>query len=427
MAFDTKYAIGFDLNNEMSQMSFCSLKNPEPETFSLVTGEQRYMIPTVLCKKSDVNQWFFGEEAKKVLTHDEGELVDALLEKTRSGDDVIIDHEEYNPISLLVLFMKRALNLLTTCLSMEDVESLMITVDVLDTVTLEILETVADELPISREKIFFQSYAESIYYYALHQPTELWKHRVMIFDYAGPYLKSYGLYMNEKTKPVVAFIDSQSFEEIRSPQAMFPNMDEYVRNDRMDEILLKTIRECVDPYTISSVYLIGDGFEGDYLTKTLKYLCMGRRVFQGMNLYTKGACYSAMEKLVPGPYSESHIFLGKDKLKFNLGIKVKQAGEEKYAALVDAGVNWYETKEKYDFILGGDPIVPLIITPLNGRDVQVHEIALTGLPIRPAKATRLSLKITFGSEHLVRVRINDLGFGEMYPSTGKVWDEEIEI
>ncbi|HKM23138.1 MAG TPA: DUF5716 family protein [Lachnospiraceae bacterium] len=427
MAFDTKYVIGYDLNNEMSQMSFCSLKNPEPETFSTVAGEQKYMIPTVLCKKRDVNQWFFGEEAKKVMTHDEGELVDSLLEKTRAGEELVIDQEEYNPMSLLVLFMKRTLNMLNTCLSMEDVEVLMITVDVLDPVTLDILETVAEELPIAREKIFFQSYAESIYCYTLHQPVELWKHRVMVFDYAGPYLKSFGLYMNEKTKPVVAFIDSATFEDIRLPEKMYPNMEEQARNERMDDILLQAIRESVDRYTISSVYLIGDGFEGDYLKKTLKYLCMGRRVFQGMNLYTKGACYSAMEKLVPGPFSESHIFLGKDKLKFNLGIKVKQAGEEKYAALVDAGVNWYETKEKYDFILGGDPIVPLIITPLDGKDVQVHEIALTGLPMRPAKATRLSLRISFGSEHLVRIRINDLGFGEMYPSTGKVWDEEIEI
>ena len=103
------------------------------------------------------------------------------------------------------------------------------------------------------------------------------------------------------------------------------------------------------------------------------------------------------------------------------------AGEETYVALVDAGVNWYEAVAKYDFILAAEPAVPVIVTPLDGKDVRTVEIELPGLPIRPAKATRITLKISFKSEHQALIRIYDMGFGEMYPSSGKVWDQEIEI
>ena len=427
MAFDTKYAIGYDLNDVCVQMSYCSLKDLNPETFSTIAGEQNYDIPTVLCKKSEVNQWFFGDEAEKVLAHDAGIKVERLLEQSRKGEMIQIEGEEYDPTALLALFMKRTLHLLSTVMSVEDIEALMITVDSLDEATLHVLEKIAPELPVPIEKIHFQSYAESIYFYTLSQPDELWKQRVMVFDYAYRGLDVYGLHMNERTQPVVAFMDENHFPDFTSPEEMYPDISDSERNIRMDEKMLQTMKECIDRYVISSVYLIGDGFEGDYLKKTLKYLCMGRRVFQGKNLYTKGAACSAMEKIVPGNYSRTHIFLGKDKLKSNFGVKVMSAGEETYVALVDAGVNWYEAVAKYDFILAAEPAVPVIVTPLDGKDVRTVEIELPGLPIRPAKATRITLKISFKSEHQALIRIYDMGFGEMYPSSGKVWDQEIEI
>ena len=427
MAFDTKYAVGYDLNDLCAQISYCSLKNPVPETFSTVTGAQNFDIPTVLCKKREVNQWFFGEEAEKVSAHDAGIKVDALLSLARCGDVIEIENEEYEPIALLALFMKRTLHMLNTVMSIEDIEKLMITVDVLDEQTLHILEAVLPELPIPADKVLFQSYAESIYYYTLNQPEELWKKRVVIFDYSGELLKHYILHMNERTEPVVAFMDEGESSDISSAELMFPNLDESERYEKMDEAMLRAIKECVDRYSISSVYLIGDGFEGDYLKKTLKYLCMGRRVFQGKNLYTKGAAYSAMEKLVPNDYSTTHIFLGRDKLKSNFGVKVSDAGEELYVALVDAGVNWYEAVAKYDFILAGEPVIPIIVTPLDGKDVRVIRIELHGIPVRPARATRVTVRISFKSEQLAVVRVYDLGFGEMYSSSGKVWDQEIPL
>ena len=48
-----KIVVGFDLENDFSQISYCRLDQSMPETFSQVMGEEEYDIPTVLCRLND--------------------------------------------------------------------------------------------------------------------------------------------------------------------------------------------------------------------------------------------------------------------------------------------------------------------------------------------------------------------------------------
>ena len=50
-------------------------------------------------------------------------------------------------------------------------------------------------------------------------------------------------------------------------------------------------------------------------------------------------------------------------------------------------------------------------------------MALPGLPERPAKTTRLGVSLQYTSQVECRVVVKDLGFGEMFPSSGKEWTE----
>lgn len=48
---------------------------------------------------------------------------------------------------------------------------------------------------------------------------------------------------------------------------------------------------------------------------------------------------------------------------------------------------------------------------------------LPGLPKRPNKTTRLDVKLQYISQDECEIMVTDLGFGEMFPSSGKVWKE----
>ena len=52
--------IGYDLGEQFAQISNCYMDKQIPETYSVSTVDEHYNIPLCLCKRRDVNQWFFG-------------------------------------------------------------------------------------------------------------------------------------------------------------------------------------------------------------------------------------------------------------------------------------------------------------------------------------------------------------------------------
>ena len=95
-----KVAVGYDLGKAASQISYCVLDTDEVETVSSVAGTEQYNIPTVLCKRSGVNQWFYGKEALKYAKEEEGILVEDLLTLAERGEEVMIEGEGYDPTEI---------------------------------------------------------------------------------------------------------------------------------------------------------------------------------------------------------------------------------------------------------------------------------------------------------------------------------------
>ncbi len=422
-----KYILGYDLNDSMSQISYFELNNSVPETIASDAEEERLGIPTVLSKRKGVAQWEFGVAAIKASQNMTATLVDKLMSFASAGAKIEIEGEAYDATDLLILFVRRSLNLLSMVMTPSEVECMIITVASLEGKLVDVVERIADAMPVPREKIIIQTYEESIYYYLLHQPGDLWERDVCVFDYSGPHLKSYELWMNRATTPVVAFVDRTDFNDIKMPKFMMKEEESMEKADRIDELILQIAHDYFGGKNIGTVFLLGEGFEGGWCKKTLKFVCMGRRVFQGRNMYSKGACYCGKDKIAPCELNKEYVFLGPDKLKFNLGLKMMVAGEEEYLAVADAGENWYDSGVSYDFVLGDSKTVPLIMTPLDGKGAENIEVELTGLPDRPPKASRMRLTVSFESESRMKIEVEDLGFGEFFPSTGRKWEKIIEF
>ena len=422
-----KYILGYDLNDSMSQISYFELNNSVPETIASDAEEERLGIPTVLSKRKGVAQWEFGVAATKAAEIGTATLVDQLLSFAAAGAKIEIEGEAYDATDLLILFVRRSLNLLSMVMNPSEVECMIITTASLEGRLVDVVEKIAQSMPVPREKIVIQTYEESIYYYLLHQPEDLWERDVCVFDYSGPYLKAYELWMNRATEPVVAFVDRTDFKDIKMPKYMMKEEESIEKADRIDEMILQIAHDYFGGKNVGTVFLLGEGFEGGWCKKTLKFVCMGRRVFQGRNMYSKGACYCGKDKAQPCELNKNYVFLGPDKLKFNLGLKMFVAGEEEYLAVADAGENWYDSGISYDIVLGDTKTIPLILTPLDGKGAENIEVELSGLPDRPPKASRLRLTVSFESEKRMKIETEDLGFGEFFPSTGKKWEKIIEF
>ncbi len=437
----TRYVVGYDLNDLLTQISYFELNNDDPKTLVSDGENERLGIPTVLCKRKKVNQWSFGTEATRLIMNDEGAEVNKLLTLALRAGSITIDGEEFNGIDLLILFMRKSLDLLSVYVAVDQIESLVISVQKLDREMLAVLERVAAAIPVERAKILFLSYSESVYYYMLHQQSELWDPECVVFDHDGRNIMSYHMRLNHRTTPIVGMIDEQLFTNYPVPEKKAVYEDEEQEGDtdsktdaeyeEQVEIADKRLHDMMHDFLMSrpirSVYLLGTGFDGEWCKKTIGFLCVGRRVFQGRNMYSKGACYFGMDRLIPTKLNEDYLFLGKDKLQFNLGILMDRGAREEYIALADGGENWFDIGTEVEFILAGGSKVDLIVTPLDGKAVRTVTIGLDGLPGRPPKTTRLKMNVGFQSGSKVKVVIEDLGFGEIFPATGMKWEQETEI
>ena len=96
-------------------------------------------------------------------------------------------------------------------------------------------------------------------------------------------------------------------------------------------------------------------------------------------------------------------------------------------ALLDAGRNWFDSGRECDLILEDAGPIEIIVTPLNGKNVRKIPIELNGFPKRPPKASRIHLEIRMASETKAEIRITDLGFGELYSSSGLEWKSEFTL
>lgn len=423
-----KYFVGYDLGNLISQISYCSIAEKEPETVAVVAGSQQFNIPTVLSKRQEVNQWYFGKEAVKYHQEKSCVYLDGLLEKARKKESILVEDTEYHPVALLALFMKRSLSLLSLLIPLDKVEAMMITVDDLDYEMMEVLTEVVLQMNLKTKQIYFQSHMESFFHYVIRQPKELWNHQVVAFDFTADYLKSYRLEMNRHTTPMVAFIEKQHIHQINRVIEEQPGEDFGIKDKGLaDDLFYKICEETVSGRIVTTVYLVGEGFQGDFTKKSLPFLCNTRRVFGGNNLYSKGACFALWDKLELSESSRAYIFLGEDKLKANLGINLWKRREIIYLPLLDAGVNWYDAKSEVDVTLHQGNTICLLATPLNGKNKREYIMTLDCLPERPEKTTRLRIILDMKSEQIAHITVLDLGFGSVFQSSNLKWEEEFAI
>jgi len=237
-------------------------------------------------------------------------------------------------------------------------------------------------------------------------------------------LSVYRMECNKYTTPIVAFI-----EETEVPFISYEPMpeSERLRSEkmrRMDGAFTEAMQQLCENKLISSVYLIGDDFSEEWMKESLRFLCKGRRVFQGNNLFSKGACLALLERMQESEVGKSHVFLGNEKLKSNVGMKILRRGQESYLALLDAGVNWYEAETELEFYNNDQKYVELVITSVVGRSSKIARILLEELP---DGISRLKAHLFLKDEHRLVIEITDLGFGVFRESTGRVWREETEI
>ncbi|MBQ8198196.1 MAG: hypothetical protein IJZ76_02070 [Lachnospiraceae bacterium] len=410
--------IGYDINEYYAQISYAG-PGEEPQTLEFPAFKEEGNIETALCKRRGVNQWYCGKEAVKKGVAGEGTLVEHLWKLFADKETVTIEKQEYAVAQLCNLFLGRTL---TWALGrLEEIyeepvhiRALMFTSELYADAMREQADALTEGLLVPKERISFQKHEDSLYAFLVQQPERLRGYETGVLDLTGETLVSYRVEMNHKTRPVVTTVDKQYVSELVKKKH-YPSIMEHDRCLAELDLRLKAyVEEFTKGRIVTGMYLIGDGFQGDWYKESLKILCRNRKVYAGNNLFGKGACYSAMEKIWSSEVSEKFLFLGKDMLRYNVGISVSNRGEEEYCPLLDAGTNWYDAKAEITFLMEDAKEIDLLITPISGGGAYTETLHLEPLPERKFRSYRMTLTAQMQSQDRMFVCVSDEGFGDLY-------------
>jgi hypothetical protein len=405
-----KLLIGYDLCEDLTQISCFSYKTMEPIPLSAQEGEEDYMLPTVLCLKTETKQWLIGEEAISCAAGGSGELVEQFLHKVQSEKEIEVGGQCYPVISLLEKYFRKTLTLVKNYFPTEQITKLVVTLRRTEPILVDKIYEALSLLGVEKDRAVVMSHAGVALYYALSQEKSLWMNDVGLFEFHREGLFFYQIQINRRTKPMIAGLTRKDYSDILNINMLKQKGSNpaYLFENIANNALYKQI--------ITTLYLTGNGFEGEWAQEVIRSLCMGRRVFLGQNLFTKGACYTAKE-LTEDAALKEFILLTDDMITSCVAVWVYRDTAFRELPLTQAGENWYEVNKSVEVIQEKEAQLEIICKNIMTRETVREIIPLGQFPKRPDRMTRLRINLTCRDKSTGIITITDLGFGDIYPAT----------
>ena len=406
---------GLELTPKGTQLSYYDRQTKEPVSVPFKVGTNLCVYPTAICKMEGRREWHIGVEAGYFGSQTGGILIEDLYGVIEREETSLIDGRQTQAWELLAIFLKKSLALLGVPDILTAIDMLTITAPVLGKPLVDTIKKAADSLGIKSDRLTIQDHMESFYYYAYSQREELRARDLALFNFDGDKVTFRSLTTDHLTRPAL----------VKPGEAVTEELPE-IHADR-DNAFLKFAEQCLEKKLYSAIYITGEGFETEWAKRSVPYLCKGKRhVFQGPNLFVRGACYASLDKKETHALKGS-LYLGEDLVRTNLGMEMIVRGNPSYYPLISAGTNWFEAEKTCEFILDDKDHLAFAINTMDGRSKKFFRMDLPGLPKRPARASRLRLTAACTSRDMCRVTVEDLGFGGFYESSGLTWEDTLPL
>lgn len=421
----TLYA-GLDLCDRFSQLCCFNERIFEPEEIERKPGLS--MIPTVLAVKEDTKEWFFGEDAIELSKKREGCLVERILERIAKNEEFLIYGTAFTGIQILEKYFRKTLSLLKQYYPNDTIKRLVVSVSEMDMQVIRVIYKALQKMGIEKDRAQVISHEQAYLYYSLSQKKELWMNDIGMFDFDYKGLTYHQISINRRTLPMVAGVTHKDFTETLSYDLLM----EQGNNGGIDYIFENIAKSVLHKQIISTVYITGAGFEGSWAAEVLKELCVGRRLFAGQNLYTKGACYAARElENVQEDNGQGKlkdfIFLSREMVPCSITMKLYHNASVEEMLLIKAGMPWFEATIRITIIPDQEDELEFSVRDVMKRTQTSHIISLGEIKGRPNKTTRLDIHIHFTDIKTFIIGIKDRGFGELYPTSNRIWEKTISL
>ena len=232
----------------------------------------------------------------------------------------------------------------------------------------------------------------------------------VIFDYTKKHFMYYEV-RNQKGKIIV---ESKDYTD---------QIKHALSNQEKDEAFLSIIKHVMAKGITTTVYLCGDGFEGNWFDQSTKALCIGRRVFMGRHLFACGAAYLCANRR----QGHSSIMSGDHTTISQIGLVVHHHGRDMFCPLIMEGRPWQDSKGEMEIFVSGINGLSFEVRNRSGMKKASIRMPLEGMKKDSDMVYKLKIHGEYIKADQCKIKITDLGFGKIRPASYQTWQQIIYL
>lgn len=408
-----QYVVGIDLCDDITQVTVMRPYFAEPEAVVFDAQTLKEFLPTTLVKSGD--HWELerhGEYAGKRLA---GFFHAAVLGKT-----VFLGEQEFTGFFLVKTYLGLLLERIKSRFPDQTAGFAALTCEeAKDAKAAELLRRVFLELGFLPEQFLLQDHLNAFLHYAVRQEEGLWKKGASAFDYTTDGLRYYSMECLTRGGERLLLSDSTDYSDVMPPDYLTTETPERAALT-FERLAGKVLQE--KPTTL---YITGRGFEGDWTSDVLRTLSIGRRVFRGQNLYTQGACYKAADIFFEKQSAPFAILLP-NQITYDVYLQAED-GEEKECCMARTGEEYTSVHSVARVLLDTVDKLTFRIVKAGMEKEYIIRMAPHELQVRPDRTSCYEVRVFFAKKTMLVIQMKELGFGELYPSGNRLYEEIIDL
>ena len=95
--------------------------------------------------------------------------------------------------------------------------------------------------------------------------------------------------------------------------------------------------------------------------------------------------------------------------------------------LAKAGNPWYQVDNTIELVPDGETELNLTVTNIFSQKERHFILDLDPVAGKTARQCRLALRVRFSDVNTCIVTIKDRGFGELFPTSNRIWEKTLKI
>ncbi len=420
MSDDKTLYVGMDICNDITQISCFDNKKNEPFSVGYIYDTARkYEFPTVLALNVKQKKWYYSYEAFEKRMLEEYIFFDNIIKSAGEMEIYETGSVKFKISELLRIFIEKIFIVLKGYFPSEKIKMLVITTSDTGSIFEKNISQALQMLGIENDRYTFIDHKKAYMYYAISQRRELWMNNVGLFEFSKDNVNYTQLNIDRNHTPYVVTTSTKNLTE-----KLNYNQYDKMEKEQKTNIFVNMANAIFYRNIITTVYITGNKYAGLWLSDALKQLCKDRRIFQGENLYTRGACYFSKTR-----ENEENNFVAMDEtiVSYNIYLKLYADAAMSKVKIVSAGSAWSEIDESLDMIPDDEDELSFVVENVINKETKYHMLSLSGMSGRKNKTTRYTFRIRFLSAHKCIVTLKDDGFGDFSPSTNRIWESIINL